>query len=329
MGQKNACQIGIEAYGDASALRMFEQEVPPPAPGEVQIRQSAVGVNFVDIYFRSGLHRLPQLPGVLGVEAAGVVAALGAGVSGWQVGERVAYAGLPSGSYTNLRNVPAQSLVRLPSAVSEETAAAALLRGATSYMLLHRVRETKPGDTVLVHAAAGGLGLILVQWAKALGARVIGTVGTPAKAALARAHGLDQAVLYRDEDFVEAAREFGGGAGVDFAVDGIGGATLRRTLGAVKPFGMVASIGAAEGAIEPIALDEIGPARSIALARPSVLGMIKRDIGAYQLAAQQVFERIEAGLHVEVGERLPLNEAAQAHRQMESGQTTGSVILIP
>jgi NADPH2:quinone reductase len=124
MGQKNACQIGIEAYGDASALRMFEQEVPPPAPGEVQIRQSAVGVNFVDIYFRSGLHRLPQLPGVLGVEAAGVVAALGAGVSGWQVGERVAYAGLPSGSYTNLRNVPAQSLVRLPSAVSEETAAA-------------------------------------------------------------------------------------------------------------------------------------------------------------------------------------------------------------
>jgi NADPH:quinone reductase len=158
---------------------------------------------------------------------------------------------------------------------------------------------------------------------------VIGTVGTPAKAALARAHGLDQAVLYRDEDFVEAAREFSGAAGVDFAVDGIGGATLRRTLGAVKPFGVVASIGEAEGSIEPVTLDEIGPARSIALARPSVLGMMMRDIGAYHLAAQQVFARIEAGLHVEVGERLPLNEAAQAHRRLETGQTTGSVILIP
>jgi NADPH:quinone reductase len=329
LGQQSAYQIGIESYGDASALRRFALDVPPPAAGEVQIRQTAVGVNFVDIYFRAGLHRLPQLPGVLGAEAAGVVAALGAGVSGWQVGERVAYAGQPMGSYTSLRNVPAQRLLRLPAAVSEETAAAALLRGATSYMLLHRVREIKPGDTVLVHAAAGGLGLILVQWAKALGARVIGTVGTPAKAALARAHGLDQAVLYRDEDFVEAAREFSGAAGVDFAVDGIGGATLRRTLGAVKPFGVVASIGEAEGSIEPVTLDEIGPARSIALARPSVLGMMMRDIGAYHLAAQQVFARIEAGLHVEVGERLPLNEAAQAHRRLETGQTTGSVILIP
>lgn len=328
MGQQNVYQIGIEAYGDASALRRFAHEVPPPAPGEVQIRQTAVGVNFVDIYFRAGLHRLPQLPGVLGVEAAGMVAALGAGVSGWQVGERVVYAGLPSGSYASLRNLPAERLVRVPDSVSEETAAAALLRGATAYMLLHRVRDIKPGDTVLVHAAAGGLGLIVVQWAKALGARVIGTVGTPAKAALARAHGLDQAVLYREEDFVEAAREFGGGVGVDFAVDGIGGATLRRTLGAVRPFGVVASIGAAEGAIEAITLDEIGPARSIALARPSVLGMM-RDIGAYRLAAQQVFDRIAAGLHVEVGERLPLVDAAQVHRRLETGQTTGSVILIP
>jgi NADPH:quinone reductase len=329
MDREAAYQIGIEAYGDASALQVFAQEVAPPAPGEVQIRQTAVGVNFVDIYFRAGLHRLPQLPGVLGVEAAGVVAALGAGVSGWQVGERVVYAGLPAGSYANLRNLPAQRLVRVPDGVSEETAAAALLRGATAYMLLHRVRDIEPGDTVLVHAAAGGLGLIVVQWAKALGARVIGTVGTPAKAVLARAHGLDQAVLYRDEDFVAAAREFGGGTGVDLAIDGIGGATLRRTLGAVKPFGVVASIGEAEGAIEAIALDEIGPVRSIALARPSVLGMVMRDTAAYQLAAQQVFAQIAAGLHIEVGERLPLSDAAQAHRQLEAGLTTGSVILIP
>jgi NADPH2:quinone reductase len=328
MGQQDAYQIGIEAYGGVDVLRTFSHRVPPPAAGEVQIRQTAVGVNFVDIYFRAGLHRLPQLPGVLGVEAAGVVAALGAGVSGLQVGERVAYAGLPAGSYTNLRNVPMERVVRVPAAVSHETAAAALVRGMTTYMLLHRVREIKAGDTVLVHAAAGGLGLILVQWAKALGARVIGTVGTPDKAALAKAHGLDEAVLYRDADFVEAVRAFGGGAGVDYAIDGIGGDTLRRTLGAIKPFGMVASIGQVAGAIEPITLDELGPARSIGLARPSVLGMM-RDAGQYRLAAQMVFERLAAGLRVEVGERLPLERAADAHRRLEAGQTTGSVILIP
>lgn len=328
MGHQDAYQIGIEAYGDASVLRTFSLAVPPPAAGEVQIRQTAVGVNYVDIYFRQGLHRLPQLPGVLGVEAAGVVTALGAGVHGLQIGERVAYGGLPNGAYTNLRNLPVEQVLRLPAGVSDETAAAALLRGVTTYMVLHRVREIKAGDTVLVHAAAGGLGLIVVQWAKALGARVIGTVGTAQKAALARAHGLDEAVLYREEDFVAAARAFGGGAGVDFAVDGIGGQTLRRTLDAVKPFGSVASLGQVAGAIAPIAVEEIGPARSIALARPSVLRLM-RDADQYRMAAQQVFERIEAGLRIEVGERLPLERASDAHRKMEAGQTTGSVLLIP
>ncbi|MGH8782434.1 quinone oxidoreductase family protein [Paraburkholderia sp.] len=328
MGQRDAYQIGIETYGDAGVLRQFAHPVPLPAAGEVQIRQTAVGVNFVDIYFRSGRHRLPQLPAVLGVEAAGVVEALGDGVDGVQVGDRVAYGGMPPGSYTNRRNLPAERVVPVPDGVSDDTAAAALVRGATAWMLLHRVRELKPGDTLLVHAAAGGLGLILVQWAKVLGARVIGTVGSRDKAALARAHGLDEAVLYREEDFVEAARAFGGGAGVDYAVDGIGGDTLHRTLGAVKPFGMVASIGAVAGDAGPISLDELGPARSIALARPSVLGLM-RDTVQYRHAAQQALGRVAQGLRVEIGKRLPLERAADAHRRMEQGETTGSVILIP
>ncbi|QDQ81403.1 quinone oxidoreductase family protein [Paraburkholderia megapolitana] len=328
MGQRDAYQIGFEAYGDAGVLRMFSNPVPAPAAGEVQIRQTAVGVNFVDVYFRSGLYRLPQLPAVPGVEAAGVVEAVGLGVDGIQTGQRVVYGGMPPGSYTNLRNLPADRVLPVPDGISYETAAAALLRGVTSWMLLRRVRELKPGDTLLVHAAAGGLGLILVQWAKSLGARVIGTVGSREKAALALAHGLDQAVLYRDEDFVEAAREFGGGAGVDYAVDGIGGDTLRRTLGAVKPFGMVASVGQVAGEAAPVSLDELGPARSIALARPSVLGLM-RDTVQYQRAARETLDRVAGGLHVEIGERLALQRAADAHRRMETGATTGSVILIP
>lgn len=328
MGQQDAYQIGIDSYGSADALRTFSRAVPPPAPGEVQIRQTAVGVNFVDIYFRTGLHRLPELPAVLGVEAAGIVEAVGADVIDVAVGQRVAYAGLPTGSYTNLRNLPVERVLRLPDGLSNETAAAGLVRGVTTWMLLHRVREIKAGDTVFVHAAAGGLGLIVVQWAKALGARVIGTVGTAQKAALAKAYGLDQAVLYRSEDFVEAVRAFGGGAGVDLAIDGIGGDTLRRTLGVVKPFGVVASIGQVAGPVEALPIEELGPARSIALARPSVIGLM-RDTTQYRAAAQIVLGKLADELNVQAGTRLPLERAAEAHRLMETGRTTGSVILIP
>ena len=328
MGQQDAYQIGIDGYGSADALRTFSRAVPPPAAGEVQIRQTAVGVNFVDIYFRTGLHRLPELPGVLGVEAAGVVEAIGAGVREVEVGQRIAYAGLPTGSYTNLRNLPVERVLPLPDTVSDETAAAGLVRGVTAYMLLHRVRQIKAGDTVFIHAAAGGLGLVVVQWAKTLGARVVGTVGSAEKAALAKSYGLDEAVLYRDHDFVEAVRNFGGGAGVDLAIDGIGGDTLKRTLGVVKPFGVVASIGQVAGPVEPIALEELGPARSIALARPSVVGLM-RDTAQYRAAARIVLDRLAGGLKAEVGTRLPLARAAEAHRLMETGRTTGSVILIP
>ncbi|MDF0502632.1 zinc-binding dehydrogenase, partial [Burkholderia cenocepacia] len=184
--------------------------------------------------------------------------------------------------------------------------------------------------TVLVHAAAGGVGLLATQWARALGARVIGTVGSAAKAALVRAHGAEAVVDYREADFVAAARAFGGGAGVDYAIDGIGGDVLTRTLGAIRPFGMVASIGqvAAIGTRQTFDLDELGPARSIALARPSVLGFIARDVGAYRDAARATLDRLAGGMHVEIGARLPLEQAADAHRLLESRATTGGVVLL-
>ncbi|KVV19864.1 alcohol dehydrogenase [Burkholderia ubonensis] len=326
-----ACQIGIDRHGDASVLRRVEAPVAPPGPGEVRIRQTAVGVNFVDIYFRSGAHPLPALPGVLGVEAAGVIDAVGPGVTGLEPGQRVAYAGLPTGSYATARTLPAARVLPIPDGVSDDAAAAGLLKGITAYMLLHKVRTVGAGDSVLVHAAAGGVGLLVTQWASALGARVIGTVGSAAKAALVRACGAEAVVAYRDDDFVAAARVFGGGAGVDYAIDGIGGDVLARTLGAVKPFGMVASIGqvAAVGARQTIDLDELGPARSIALARPSVLGFIARDVDGYREAARVTLERLAGGMHVEIGARLPLGQAADAHRMLEARATTGAVVLVP
>ncbi|CAG9260611.1 Quinone oxidoreductase [Burkholderia diffusa] len=326
-----ATRIGIDRYGDAGVLRRFDAPVVPPGAGEVRIRQTAVGVNFVDIYFRTGAHPLPALPDALGVEAAGVVDAVGPGVTGLVPGQRVAYAGLPTGSYASVRTLPAERVVPVPDGVSDDAVAAGLLKGITVYMLLHRVRQVAAGDTVLVHAAAGGVGLLATQWARALGARVIGTVGSAAKAALARARGAEVVVDYREADFVAAARAFGGGAGVDYAIDGIGGDVLTRTLGAVRPFGMVASIGqvAAIGTRQTIDLDELGPARSIALARPSVLGFIARDVAGYREAAHATLERFAGGMHVEIGARLPLEQAADAHRLLESRQTTGGVVLVP
>jgi NADPH2:quinone reductase len=326
----NAIRIGIDRYGDAGVLRRVDAPVAPPGAGEVRIRQTAIGVNFVDIYFRTGAHALPALPDALGVEAAGVIDAVGPGVTELVPGQRVAYAGMPTGSYASLRTMPAERVLPIPDGLSDEAAAAGLLKGITVYMLLHRVRQVGAGDTVLVHAAAGGVGLLATQWARALGARVIGTVGSAAKAALVRAHGAEAVVDYREADFVAAARAFGGGAGVDYAIDGIGGDVLTRTLGAIRPFGMVASIGqvAAIGTRQTFDLDELGPARSIALARPSVLGFIARDVGAYRDAARATLDRLAGGMHVEIGARLPLEQAADAHRLLESRATTGGVVLL-
>ncbi|MHB8392017.1 MAG: quinone oxidoreductase family protein [Acidobacteriaceae bacterium] len=263
-------QARIHSYGDSSVLQIDNVELPPPASGEVRVRNIAIGVNFVDIYHRTGLYQLPNLPAALGVEGAGVIEAVGPGVNNLMAGQRVAYAGLPPGSYSTARNLPAERALVLPDSIPFDLAAAVMIRGMTAHMLLGTIHPIRTGDTVLVHAAAGGLGLVLVQWAKALGARVIGTVSNQDKADLALAHGLDRAVLYRKEDFVTAVKDFTEGESVHFAIDGIGGDTLLRTLEVIRPFGMVASIEQVSGHISPIDPALLGPFRSLSLSRPSV-----------------------------------------------------------
>lgn len=320
--------IVMERPGGPEVLRSVHLELAPPAPGEVQVRHAAIGVNFVDIYHRTGLYPLPSLPAVPGVEGAGRIEAVGAGVTGLAVGDRVAYAGLPAGGYAERRNLPASRVVRLPDAIPERVAAAAMLRGLTAHMLLHRVLPLRAGQSVLIHAAAGGLGLFLTQWAKLLGLRTIGTVGSSAKAELARAHGLDHAVLYREGDFVAAVRDLTGGQGVDAAIDGIGGDTLLRTLDCVRPFGTVASVGQAGGPIAPLAVSELGPRRSLALARPSVFAYAN-DPQAYAEGVAALFHVLERGVDVSVGAEYDLADAASAHVALEAGRTTGSLLLIP
>ncbi|HET8706996.1 MAG TPA: quinone oxidoreductase [Pseudomonadales bacterium] len=321
-------QVGINEYGDASVLRLMEKQLPPPGPGEVRIRHQAIGVNYVDIYHRTGLYALPALPSALGVEASGVVEAIGEGVDSLCVGQRVAYAGPPVGSYSSARNLLASRAIPLPDALCDDAVASLLLRGITAHMLFNYVYPLKAGQTVLVHAAAGGLGLVLVQWAKALGARVIGTVGSAAKADLALAHGLDEAILYREQDFVAATQALTDGQGVDLAIDGIGGDTLIRTLGAVRPYGMVASIGQVAGDSGPIDLAWLGPARSVALSRPGVFRFMT-DTARYREGAFATLARLQAGMNAVVGEVLPLTDAAAAHRLLEGGQVHGALLLRP
>lgn len=319
--------VTLKRQGGPEEFGIERLPLAPPGPGEVRIRQLAIGVNFLDIYHRSGAYPLPATsaaPVTLGVEAAGVVEALGPGVTGLVPGQRVVYAGQP-GAYAAARNLAAERAIALPDGVSVKAAAGALLRGITAHLLFAHVRPVRAGDTVLIHAAAGGLGLILVQWAKALGARVIGTVGSHEKAQLALAHGAERVVLYREEDFVAAAHEFGGGEGVDYAIDGIGGDTLLRSFDAVRPFGMAASIGQAGGHLAPVDLLQIGTPRAIAFARPSAMRFM-RDPALYREGAQAALARLAAGLHVRIGAELPLAQAAEAHRQMEAGLTSGAVL---
>lgn len=320
--------IALAAHGGPDVLQPRQTDVPLPGPGEVRLRQGAIGVNFVDIYHRQGLYPVPGLPAVPGVEGAGVIEAIGPDVAGLRVGQRVAYAGLPMGGYAEVRNIPAGRLIALPPAIATATAAAAMLRGITVHMLLHRVYPVGPGVTILVQAAAGGVGLVLTQWAKRLGARVIGTVGSIEKAQVALDHGLDHAILYKEQDFVAETRRLTGGRGVDVAYDGIGGETLLRTLDATGLFGTVVSIGQVGGSLPAIAVADLGPRRSLALARPSVLAYAA-DPASYREAAADLFDMIEDGLRITVGAEFPLLEAAAAQAALEAGRTTGSILLRP
>ena len=287
-----------------------------------------IGVNFIDIYFRRGIHPLPGYPAVLGVEGAGVVTEVGQAVTSFVPGDRVAYAGAPVGAYADERNLPATRLVKLPDDLPERVAGSAMLRGLTAHMVLTKVASVGPGDFVLVHAAAGGLGQMLSSWTKRLGATVIGTVGSELKADVAGKAGADYILLRSGSDWVAQVRELTSGRGVHLAYDGIGGALLAQTLACVRPFGMIASLGQAGGSIPDVPVNDLGPIRSIALSRPSVMAY-SADPSLYRPAAAAVLDVLRAGLAPPIDGEFGLADAAEAHAALEAGRTTGSVILTP
>src|SRR4051812_15589901 len=314
--------VRITRPGGPEQLELVEVPIAALGPGELRLRQRAIGLNFIDVYQRAGQYPLP-LPATLGVEAVGVVEAVGPGVTGVAPGDRVAYAGA-LGAYATERMLPAWRAVPVPAALPDAAAATVLARGITVHMLQTKVFAVGAATTALVHAAAGGLGSLLVRAAKQRGATVIATVGSPAKAAIARAAGADHVIVGRDADFVAAVRELTRGAGVDVAYDGVGGATLAKTLACVRPFGTVASFGEAGGPIPPLAVEDIGPRRSLMLARPSVM-LFMADRDAYLRAAREV---ITGTIAPQPGPSYHLADAARAHRELESGATTGAAVLI-
>jgi NADPH:quinone reductase len=319
--------IRLKAPGGAEQLELAQVELPPPAAGEIRLRQTAIGVNFIDVYQRLGLYALPDAK-IPGVEAVGVVSAVGADVNGLNVGDRIAYAGAPVGAYASERNLPAWRAVKLPGSLSDEVVASCFVKAITAHMLLNRTYPVARGTVLLVHSAAGGLGQLLTRWASHLGATVIGTVGSEAKAEIARRAGAQHVIVGRDADFARIVGELTDRRGVDVAYDGVGGATLAKTLGCVRPFGVVASIGQAAGPIAPVNVDDLGPRRSLSLARPSVMAYLN-ETEAYHLAAKAVLAGIEDGVLSVAGQSYPLSEAARAHTDLEAGMTSGALYLKP
>jgi NADPH2:quinone reductase len=320
--------IQIEEFGGPEVLRWSDITIPDPGPGEALLEHLAIGVNFIDTYHRSGLYPL-DLPSGLGTEAAGRVLAVGADVTDVAVGDVVAYIGMPIGSYSEQRVFPADRLVKLPNGVSPETAAAAMLKGLTAWYLVKRSYPVKSGDTVLLYAAAGGVGLLAAQWAASLGARVIGVVSTAAKAELARAHGCAEIVMADQNNFANHVRDLSGGQGVAAVYDSVGKDTFMQSLDCLAPHGTMVTYGNASGAVEPIAPLELAKRGSLMLTRPVVFDFIstREDLLS---ASSDLFAVIESGaVKVTVGNSLPLSEAADAHRALEARQTVGSTLLIP
>ena len=320
--------IRFHQTGGPEVLQWESIEVPPPAADEAQVRHHAVGLNYIDTYHRTGLYPVP-LPSGIGLEGAGVVEAVGEGVSDLAPGDRVAYAGGPLGAYAQLRNMPADRLVKLPEALSFEQGAAMMLQGLTAQYLLRRTYRVQPGDTILIHAAAGGVGLIVCQWAKALGATVIGTVGSDEKAALARAHGCDHPIVYTREKFAERVREITGGAGVPVVYDSIGADTFMNSLSCLRPLGTMVLFGAASGPVPPFDIGLLAKMGSLFLTRPTLFTYTARREDLLAMAGELFDAVISAKVKIEVNQRYPLADAAQAHRDLEARRTTGSTILLP
>lgn len=317
----------IHATGGPEVLRWEDVEVGDPGPGEARVRHHAVGVNFVDIYHRSGLYKLP-LPAGIGSEGAGVVEAVGQGVTHVATGDRVAYE-RPPGSYAEARLCPSDRLVKLPDGIGFEDAAAIMLKGLTVQFLIRRTFRVEPGQTVLWHAAAGGVGLIACQWLKALGVTVIGTVGSDAKAEVARAHGCAHTIVLGQEDFVARVRAITGGAGVPVVYDSIGRDTFAGSLDCLQPIGMMVSFGNASGpvaAVEPALLAAKG---SLFLTRPSLNTYAAKRADLETMAAD-LFDAVLTGkVRIAINQRYPLREAPQAHRDLEARKTTGATVLLP
>ena len=321
--------IRIYETGGPEVMRWEDVDPGKPEPGEALVRHEAVGLNFIDVYHRTGLYPLPALPATPGMEGSGIVEAIGEGVTEVAVGDRVAYAGIPPGAYAEVRRIPAHRLVQLPEKISFQQGAAMMLQGMTARYLLRGCYDVKKGDTILIHAAAGGVGSIVCQWAKHLGATVIGTVGSPAKAELARAHGCDHPILYNDEDFTARTKEITGGNGVDVAYDSVGQATFMQSLDCLRPMGMMVSFGQTSGSVPPLDLGELAARGSLFLTRPSLMAYTaaRKDLLNH---AGDLFEVVQSGaVKIEVNQTYPLAEAARAHRDLEARKTTGSTILIP
>lgn len=320
--------ILLRDHGGPEVLRLEDVVVAAPGPGEVRLRQSSVGVNFHDCYVRSGLYQTLKLPGIPGLEGAGTVEAVGAGVSGFAPGDRVAYFSAAYGGYASQRLIAADRLVKIPAGVSETVAASLMIKGLTAGMLVKKVHPIGPGDTILVHAAAGGVGLLLCQWARHLGARVLGTAGSAEKAALARQAGCEAVILYREEDFVARVRDLTDGQGVTVAYDSVGKDTFYGSMDCLAPLGHLVNFGQSSGPIEPMAVSLLSKG-SYSLTRPMLFHYCATR-PALEAMAADLFAAVAGGvLTVPEPAALPLAEAAEAHRRLEARETTGALVLTP
>ncbi|MCC1492028.1 quinone oxidoreductase [Cognatishimia sp. F0-27] len=316
----------IEETGGPEVLKVVERPVGAPGPGEIRIRHKACGLNFIDTYQRSGLYPM-ELPHALGREASGIVEAVGEGVTHLKPGDRAAYAGSPAGAYAEARVMPASEVCPLPEAISFEEGAAMMLKGMTVQYLFHRTTPLKAGDTVLFHAAAGGVGLIACQWAKSEGITLIGTAGTDEKCALALEHGAAHCINYKTEDWVAKVRELTGGVGVDVVMDAVGKDTFEGSLDCLRPLGMMISFGNASGAVEPFSVNLLAAKGSLKITRPTLFTHTS-DHETCQAMARMLFDKVESGaVKIRIDQRFPLDQVADAHRALEARQTTGQTIL--
>jgi len=319
--------VVVEAIGGPEVLRLAERDPGAPGAGQVRVRVAAAGVNFIDVYFRTGLYPRP-LPFVAGLEGAGRVEAIGPNVAGIAVGDRVAWASVP-GSYANAVIAPAASVVAVPDAVPDDTAAATMLQGMTAHYLVHAIRAPEPGGAALVHAAAGGTGLLLVQMLKAVGMRVVGSCGSAEKVALARDAGADLVVRSDDPEFVATVRDAAGGRGVDVVYDGVGRASFDNSLQCLRPRGLLALFGQASGPVPPFDLQRLNAGGSLVVTRPSLAHFVATR-EELRMLADAVLGAVATGqLQIRIGARFPLADAASAHRALESRATTGKVLLLP